>query len=153
MYPRQETSQLRQEFWTAFGQYVSPILSSDQMKINWTNYKTGEKNIYFGMNADNKIATVAIEIVYKDEGLRELYYEQFLQLKTMLHSTLNEEWHWEKNVMDEHGRMISRIYTQIEKVNVFNRNDWPKLISFFKKNIIALDEFWNSVKDVFESMR
>ncbi|MGN6618356.1 MAG: DUF4268 domain-containing protein, partial [Ilyomonas sp.] len=54
MYSKQEASQLRQEFWTVFGQYMLPVLSSEGMKISWTNYKTGEKNIYFRMNADNK---------------------------------------------------------------------------------------------------
>lgn len=153
MYSKQEASQLRQEFWTVFGQYMLPVLSSEGMKISWTNYKTGEKNIYFRMNADNKTASVAIELTHKDKDLQELYFEQFLQLKTLLHNTLNEEWEWRKFIYDDHGNIISRIYTEIKNVNIFNKNDWPQLISFFKKNMIALDEFWNNVKAIFEALR
>jgi hypothetical protein len=66
---------------------------------------------------------------------------------------LNEEWQWQRSVYDEDGKIFSRIYTEIKNVNIFNKNDWPQLISFFKKNIIALDEFWNDVKVIFEMMR
>ena len=29
MFSKQEASQLRKEFWTAFGQYMKPVLSAD----------------------------------------------------------------------------------------------------------------------------
>ena len=70
MYSKQEASQLRQAFWTAFGQYMLPVPSGEGEKVNWTNYKTGEKDLYFRMNADNKQATIAIELTHKDEGVQ-----------------------------------------------------------------------------------
>ena len=153
MYSKQQASQLRQQFWTAFGQYMLPVLSCEEEKINWINYRTGEKDIYFRMHADNKKAAVAIELTHKDEGLRGLYFEQFLELKNLLHDTLQEEWIWQSNISDNNGKFISRIYTELNHVSVFNKNDWPALISFFKPRIIALDAFWSSVKPVFEAMR
>ena len=153
MYSKQETSQLRHEFWTAFGQYMSPVLSSEGEKINWMNYKTGEKDIYFRMNADNKKASIAIELTHKDEDIQALYFEQFDQLKKLLHNSLQEEWTWLLHIRNEHGKVISRIYTEIEQVSVFKKEDWPLLISFFKPRIIALDEFWSTAKYVFEAMR
>ena len=56
MYSRQEASILKQEFWTSFGLYMNPVLSSEGEKINWVNYKTGEKGIRFKMHADNRSA-------------------------------------------------------------------------------------------------
>src|SRR5690349_18742723 len=100
MYSRQEASQLRQQFWTAFGQYMLPVLSSEEEKVNWINYRTGEKDIYFRMYADNKKASVAIELTHKDEGLQALYFEQFRELKNLLHDTLKEEWIWQSNTAD-----------------------------------------------------
>lgn len=153
MYSKQETSKLKQEFWTAFGQYMSPILSSEGYKISLINYKTGEKDIYFRMNADNKKASIGIELTHKDEGLQALYFEQFEQLRSLLHNILNEEWIWLQHTRDEHGKVISRIYTEMEDVSIFKKEDWPRLISFFKPRIIALDEFWSTSKDVFEALR
>ena len=153
MYSKREASQLRQAFWTAFGQYMSPVLSSEGEQINWINYKTGEKDIYFRMNADNKKASIAIELTHKEADIQALYFEQFQQLKTLLQNALQEEWTWLLHTRNEHGKTISRIYTKIENVSIFKKDDWAQLISFFKPRIIALDEFWSTAKYVFEAMR
>jgi hypothetical protein len=153
MYSRQQASELRQAFWTAFGLYMQPIPSAEGEKVNWVNYKTGEKNIYFRMNAGTRSSSIAIEITHPDIELQQLYFEHFVQLKTLLHNALNEEWIWRLHGSDENGKVISRIYKEINNVSVFNQNDWPALISFFKPRIIALDEFWSSAKYGFEALR
>jgi len=153
MYSRQQASELRQAFWTAFGKYMQPILSAEAEKVNWVNYKTGEKNIYFRMNAGNRSSSVAIEITHPDIELQQLYFEQFVQLKTLLHNALNEEWNWQLHFVDDNGKVISRIYKELNNASLFNQNDWPALISFFKPRIIALDEFWSSAKYGFEALR
>jgi len=153
MYSKQEASQLRQEFWTTFGQYMSPILSAEAEKINWVNYKTGERNVVFRMHADNKKANISIELSHKDQEIQQFYFEQFLQFKNLFDATINESWNWRLHEFDEHGKIVSRIYTEKDGVNIFQKTDWPELISFFKPRIIALDEFWSSVKYAFESLR
>ena len=153
MYSRQEASQLRQEFWTSFGQYMSPVLSAEGEKINWINYRTGEKDIYFKMQANNKKATIGIELTHKDAGIQHLYFEQFAELKKILENSLGEEWTWQLHTADENGKLISRIYTERNGVSIFKKEDWPALISFFKPRMIALDEFWSIVKYGFEALR
>ncbi len=149
MYSKRQASQVRQEFWTAFGKYMQPILSSEGEKINWVNYKTGAKHIYFRMDAA-KGASIAIEITHTDAQLQNEYFQRFLQLRSLFNEIISEKWNWETNVQDENGRPVSRISTQIDNVNIFNKADWPTLISFFKPRIIALDEFWNQVKHGFD---
>lgn len=153
MYSRQEASQLKQEFWTAFGQYMSPIFSAEGEKVNWINYKTGEKNIAFRMHADNKKASIAIEFDHKDEGIQQIYFEQLQQFKNLFTSAVQGEWIWQLHTHDEHGKIISRISTEKSGVSIFQKSDWPQLISFFKPRIIAFDEFWSQVKYAFESLR
>jgi hypothetical protein len=153
MYSRQQASQLRQQFWTTFGQYMTPVLSAEGEKINWINYKTGEKDIYFKMQADNKAASIAIEITHKDAGIQQLYFEQFAELKKIIENLIEEEWIWQLHTTNEKGKLISRIYKEINNVNVFKKEEWPLLISFFKPRIIALDEFWSSAKYGFEALR
>ena len=153
MYTKEEASQLRQEFWTTFGQYLSPLRSAEGLKINWVNYKTGLKHVYFRMQADKKKAWIAIEIAHPDEGIQELFYEQFLELKTLLHSYLDEDWEWVLHTTDENGKTISRIFKEFFPVNVFNRNDWPELISFFKPRIVALDLFWSDARYAFDALK
>lgn len=154
MYSRQESAVLKQEFWTRFGQYMQPVLSAEGMPVNWINYKTGERNIFFKMFADNKHAYIGIEITHKEAGLRELYFQQFQELTNFLNDSLKEAWIWQSEYTDfETGKTISRIYTKLEQVSIFKQEDWPAMIAFLKPRIIALDEFWNNVKPVFEALR
>jgi len=153
MYSKQEASQLKHEFWTAFGQYMAPVLSAEGEKMNWVNYKTGEKNIAFRMHADNKSATIAIELSHKDSDIQHLYFEQFIQLRNLLAVSLGEEWAWHLHSPDEHGKTISKISATISGVSIFKKDDWPALISFFKPRILALDEFWSNARYAFEALR
>jgi hypothetical protein len=153
MYTKAEATQLRQAFWTTFGQYMAPVPSAEGDTTNWINYKTGIKHLYFRMQADNRRAFIAIELNHPDAGIRELFWEQFLELKTLLHETLGENWVWEANTLDAQGLPLSCIYQELSGVNIFNRDDWPKLISFFKPRIMALDAFWADAQYTFEALK
>jgi len=153
LYTREQASKLKQAFWTTFGQYMTAVPSSEGIKVNWINYKTGFKHLFFKMNADNRNAFVFIEISHPDLGIQELFFEQFKELKYILHNYLDEEWDWKLHTEDEYGRIITKISTQIQDVTIFRQEDWPTLISFFKPRIIALDEFWNIAKYNFEALK
>ncbi len=149
MYTRQEASQIRKKFWTSFGQYMRPIAGANGDTINWLNYKTGIRHLYFRMDADTEAASIAIELRHSDEELRNQLYAQLQQLKTILEETIGEEWSWQEDVTDEDGITISRIYKNLPGVNIFTEADWPLIITFLKPRIIALDNFWDMVKDGF----
>jgi hypothetical protein len=153
LYSKDEASQLKQLFWTTFGQYIAPQLSAEGLKINWVNYKTGIKYLYFRMEAGKRSASIAIEIAHPDAGIQELFLEQFKDLKNILHSALQEDWEWQLHSINEDGKTISRIVRNLYGVSIFNKNDWPALVSFFKPRIIALDEFWSDAKYAFDSLK
>jgi hypothetical protein len=150
MYTKEQASQLRQAFWTVLGQYMGPVLSAEGLKTNWINYKTGVKHIYFKMQADNQSAIISVDITHPDKELQQLFFEQFLTYKNVFHSAVNEEWQWQLHTSDEYGKTISRVYTETAPVSIYQKEDWPRLISFFKPRIIALDEFWSDAKFAFE---
>ncbi|WP_298710226.1 DUF4268 domain-containing protein [Chitinophaga sp.] len=152
MYSKEETSRIREAFWTAFGQYIAPHMSAEGGRVNWTNYKTGVKHIYFRMQAGSRDASISIEIAHPDEGIQELFFEQFLQFRAALENHLGEVWTWELHAKDDYGKTISRIYMELPGVNIFRQEDWPALISFFKPRIIALDVFWSEMKYPFEEL-
>jgi hypothetical protein len=149
MYSKEQSSKLKAQFWTNFGQYMKPVPGASGLPVNWINYKTGIKNIHFKMDADNKKATIAIEIAHPKEEERSHYYNQFLSLKNILNSTANFNWQWNETLQAEH-KTISSISQQLDDVNVLDQSDWPAIISFLKPRIIALDAFWDMVKDGFE---
>lgn len=153
MYTREQASQLRQAFWTVFGQYIAPQPSAEGLKINWINYDTGYKNVNFRMNADKSKATIAIELTHPDAEIQAYFFEQFVALKKVLKGYMQEEWEWRLHATGEDNKIISKIYKEISPVNVFDRDDWPKIISFLKPRIVALDEFWSDAKYTFEELR
>ncbi|SDD75923.1 DUF4268 domain-containing protein [Pedobacter soli] len=152
MYSREESVRLRQQFWISFGQYMKPVPSASGSTVNWTNYKTGVKNIFFKMDVDKKEAFISIQLPHPDAGIRHLIFEQFEEFKAMFSNEMGEEWDWIKDATDDFGKTVSLISTRITGVSIFNQQHWPELISFFKPRIIALDEFWDNVKPVFESL-
>lgn len=153
MYSKTEVSQIRQAFWTTFGQYMAPVPSAEGVSTNWINYKTGLKHMYFRLHADGRRASIGIELTHPDAGIRELFFEQFRELQPMLHETVGEAWQWELHAEDANSQPISRIYQELQPVNLFNRDDWPKLISFFKPRLVALDEFWSTAQYAFDELR
>lgn len=138
----------KQDFWTAFGQYMSPILSSEGNKVSWLNYKTGIKHIYFKMDAGNGFAVICIELRHPDPDLQQKYFDRLFNFRTILENIVKEEWTWQLHVPDEQKIIYSRVCTHLRGVNIFDHNDWPAIISFLKPRITALDQFWTQVKDI-----
>jgi hypothetical protein len=152
MFTREEASRIREEFWTTFGKYMSPVPSSEGMKISWVNYHTGIKDVHFRMEANQRSAAIFISLEQRDAGVRELYFEQLLEFKTLLHAWLAEEWEWQGEVV-VNRKVISRVCKEIVNISVFNKEQWPELISFFKPRIMALDSFWENARYTFEKLK
>lgn len=150
MYSRAELSKIRTDFWIAFGQYMKPVPNAQGRKINWPNYKTGIKDIYLRMRAERGFASIGIELGHSDPELQELFFDQFKELKNLLKGSLGEEWDWKLHERNEFGQPVTKIEKILPGVNVLEQEDWPKIISFLKPRIIALDEFWDNVKPGFE---
>ncbi|MGN6421398.1 MAG: DUF4268 domain-containing protein [Pseudobacter sp.] len=151
MYTKEEISKLKQAFWTAFGKYMQPISSANGLPVNWMNYKTGINGISFKMNAERDHAVIMIQLNHNNKNIRQVQYQQFLQLKSMLTETLGEDdWIWREEETDWFGKQTSSISKLIEEVNVLDQRSWPEIISFFKPRIMALDEFWNMANHAFE---
>jgi len=141
---------MRQQFWTAFGQYLSPIASATGEKINWVNYKTGVRHIRFTMEVENNKAVIGIELSHPGKESREAAWMKLKMLREELESISGESWQWEQDKQkDNHA--VDRICKELTGVSIMNKANWPALISFFKPRILALDQFWSDNKFIFES--
>ena len=78
-----------------------------------------------------------------------MFFEQFLELKKVftLNTTLN--WVWEQHYINANGDEFSRIYTEIDHVNLFDKSTWKEAFNFYKKAMLDFDEFWVDYKDLF----
>ncbi len=150
MYTKAEASAVKQKFWTSFGKYMSPVPSASNEKINWVNYKTSIKGIFFKMDADKNAASVSIEISLLNIELQNLYVQTFRNFAKQFEEIVGVEWDLEGEVIDNEARYTQVFGTTLHRVNIFNESDWPTIIGFLKRNIIALDKFWDLYKPAFE---
>lgn len=152
MYTKTEAAQRRQAFWTAFGQYMAPVPAADGRPTHWVNYRTGVRHVGVRLSADQRRATIALELTHPDGGLRALFYEQLLELRPLLLETTGDGWTWQTDARNENGQPVSGIQQELAPVNLFERADWPQLISFFKPRLMALDAFWDQARHAFEDL-
>ncbi len=128
---------------------MRPLPGADGMAVNWLNYKTGIRQLYFRMDVGKKQASVAIEMRHSDLDEQEEVFKKFMALKMLFDEIAGDDWDWELHNVDEDGKTVSRIITRLEGVNIFNEADWPSIISFLKPGLIAVDQFWHLAKDHF----
>ena len=143
MYTKQEISRQKQAFWTAFGQYMKPVLSADGEKISWLNYKTGNKHITLKMDVDRDRAILSVVITDADPAL----VDRLFQMKPNFEESLGEQdWIWQRHAS------TSTVYKELPGVNIFRREDWPAIISFLKPRLISLDAWWSMARYQFQNI-
>jgi hypothetical protein len=103
MYSKSEAASIKKEFWTSFGAYMKPILNADAQSINWVNYKTGIKNIFFRTDVDNKKAAISIEINHLSTEERIEVFEKLHSMKYTFDEYVFGEWIWLAETFDEDG--------------------------------------------------
>lgn len=153
VYSQHEKSRLREAFWTAFGKYMNPLTGAGGTEVNWINYKTGVRYISFRMEVVDSIATVAIVLSHPNLETRSSQWDTLLAMESILKKIAGLE-KWEKDHKDHSYGAIQedyRLYQVLEGVNIYKQEDWPKLITFYKALMIALDAFWEEVKYGFEN--
>ena len=152
MYTKEEATLVRQKFWTSFGKYMQPVPTSSGDKVNWINYKTGIKGITFKMNANNASPYVAIEISLTDKIIQKQYFDCLIGLKKHFIKIVGKGWEISEHHITENRNEVSIAITELKNIKIFREADWPAIISFFKKHLIALDLFWNEWKPAFENI-
>lgn len=104
------------------------------------------------MEGDSRKAAIGIQLTHPDPEIQQMFFEKFEQQREYLTGILQEEWIWALHMQDQHRKVISRIYKELSPVNLYDREKWPELISFFKPRIIALDKFWTDARYSFEEL-
>jgi hypothetical protein len=152
MLSKEEAKELRVGFWSKLEEQMTKMKNPHGTKVNWMNYNTGIKDLYFRMEADDDGARLCIDLQFLDKGIRDLYYEQFTEFQNMLTDKFKDlkwypEWeHW-------NGKDISRIAMEKDGCKLNNKADWDKMHLFLKLNFKKLDEFWDEFGEVFQNLK
>ncbi len=129
---------------------MTPVPSASGEKVNWINYRTCVVGIRFKAGADEQGAFVRVEICLTNTMLQHHYFGLFHKFAHETGFLTDSEWKFKRDSPTDTGKSASIICAELTGVNMFRQEEWPVIISFLKKNLIVLDEFWNEFKPAFE---
>ena len=133
MFSKEESKRLRQEFWTSFGK---------EFPRKWILYNTKIKEIQLKFTFTRKYAQVSLDVTDPDDLIRAYYFEKLQSLQKILNSEYLPEIIYDENYELPEGKIISRIYVQIENVSIHSKKDWPLVKEFLARNMMLLEEFF-----------
>lgn len=149
MYSKEEKKNNKLLFWSRLEEQMKKLKNPHATKVNWMHYNTQIPDLYFRMEADEKSARLCIDLQFPDNGVREVYWDQFQEFRDMLNHKFKGKLIWLKDFEHENGKTISRIYLEKDEVNINNQKDWDKMHLFLKLSFAKLDQFWTEFKDIF----
>lgn len=135
-------------FWNDFKTDIKKIMSSSGRRINWLNYPTEAKDLYLRLHADGKGCSISFDIQSKDDGVREVIWEQMGELKAVFLAEMIDEGEWIEHYILPDERIISRIKWERTDLDYFKESDIPLIYAFFKEKLIAFDRFYQEYKDI-----
>jgi hypothetical protein len=139
MFSKEEASQLRKDFWIAFGK---------SFPRKWIKYNTQIKGFSFKFVAERKEAMVVLDIEHPDEINNELLFEQLQSLKSILEQEYLAEIIFHEAYQLESGKIIKRLYVKYpQKFSIYNKETWRECFEFFVKNMTQFELFFNEYED------
>lgn len=138
MFSREESKQLRQEFWTSFGK---------SFPRKWTLYNTKIKDFSFKFYFDERKAMVSLDIEDQELVNRIKYYEKLESLQSILKEEYLPDVVYMNTYNLDNGKEISRIYVELKNVSIHNKNTWRQTMEFLNENMEKFENFWSEYED------
>lgn len=148
MFSKEERKEKNTAFWKAFKDFSKKHQSTEGRRVNWVNYPTFVKPLYIRLHTDQNTARFSIEIQDKDDGIRNLIWEQFTELKKVLEAEMPSEGKWKINAENTANQEVGRIYWEIKGVNMYNLGDHKKIFNFLMNHLLGFDRFYAVYKEV-----
>jgi len=139
MYSKEQSKQIKKEFWVNFGKAYPK---------KWLLYNTKIKGFSFKFIALQKKAGVTVDIESRDEIQRQLLFEQMESLKNILIKSYIRDVVFHKDYILDNGKTISRICVDYpHEFNIYNKELWSNCYQFFNDRMSLLEEFWEDYSD------
>lgn len=138
MFSKEEALQIKKEFWISF---------ATEYPRKWLLHNTKIKDVSFKFYADNKKAQVLLDIEPKSQEKRIIYYEKIESLKTILLEQYLPEAIFEREFFLENGKLLSRIWVNLDGVSINNKKSWPTIFEFFETHMSAFEMFFYEYQD------
>ncbi len=150
MFSKEVAKQYREEFWEEFRRLSGSRRKQRKLPPEWILDRTGVKALNLRFHVDSKLVQVGIDLETRNMDKRIELYEKLESVKKILETTMGEPMNWELDYRRENGKSVSRIYLQLEGVNIYNRDTWPSAHEFMYRHMMNLEEFYREYRDFFK---
>lgn len=147
MFSKEEAKKLREEFWDQFKRMSSGKRAQKKFPGNWMLDQTGIKALNLRFHVDREVAQVGIDLETRNMDKRIELFEKLESLKTLLEKAMGSPLNWELEYIRENGKSVSRIYLQMEGVDIYKRNSWSEAHKFMYTNMMKLEAFYQEYRD------
>lgn len=148
MLSKEEKKQWNIDFWKGFQKEMRSDLSTHFKGINWLKYPTGINKVHLRMICDSEGASLNYDIQFKDESIRDIFWEQLGELRKVIESIMSSPAVWSRNNLTSEGIVFDRIQWKSKKYDYYNRDNWPKLYLFLKNKLMEFHSFYGEFKDI-----
>lgn len=152
MLSKEERKAHNTEFWREIKRQFNRIPNAEGKFIQWLNYPTGVKDIFVRFKVDNKRSVISIDIQSKDEGIRDLIWEQFQELRKVFEGNVSLPPIWDKAATNDAGKSIYQIRWELENVSLYNPENEKEIMHFFKEVMVGFDSFYSEFGDIIKNL-
>lgn len=150
MYSKEESKALREEFWDRFKSLSRRKRLRKKLPSDWVLSQTGIKALNLRFHVDRQVVQVGIDLETRNMDRRLELFEKLESVKKILEKAMQEPMIWELDYIRENGKSVSRIYQQLEEVDIYNRDTWSTAHSFMYDRMIKLETFFLEYRDFFK---
>jgi hypothetical protein len=147
MFAKEETKEIRERFWAEFRQWSGKKRKQSGKPAKWIMNDTGIRQLKLKFHFDSKIALAGIEIDTKNIEKRLELWSKLEKTKTILETTAKCQLTWDLEFPLEGTKTVSRIYTIIENVDIYEPSGWNQVNEFFFEKMSLFEEYFNEYKD------
>ena len=147
MYSKEEAKQIRVEFWEQFRNYTNKRRRNKGRTGKWILNRTGINSVNLKFHFDQETALVGIDIETRNLDTRIAMYEKLETLQKQINKALGENTIWELEYIRENNKPISRVYTAISDVSIFDKTTWNRVNMFFFDRMTALEDMFLEYRD------
>lgn len=150
MFSKEEAKQLREEFWVQFLTLSRQRRLRLKLPGDWILTQTGVKALNLKFHVDRKVAQVGIDLETRNMDKRIELYEKLESVKKILKECMGEDMTWELDYLRENGKSVSRIYLELEGVDIYESGTWSTAHEFMYQKMMKLEEFYSEYRDFFK---
>lgn len=148
MLKKEELRDYNAAFWDVFRKRMRSHPSSSGRRMNWLNYPSDVKSIFVRLEVTKKSASLNFDVQFKDEEILNLVWEQLLEMRKIMESTMEMKGDWIDDVYLENGQRFCRIQWKMEPCSYFDASQHEAIYAFLEKVLLKFDEFYQEFKEI-----